>query len=424
MSDIYTNPGGNIILEVRDDKLSAWLTIRKTGKLTDEKDILDLLDQAGIKAGFEEAIRYIREHNLEKDYDEAFPIAVCEIVQEEIPLSYHFDTEAAKRMSPEISPSDLAAITFFEAGMVVAEYSDNIFDRKGSIFNVFGEMVHTRSDDHHQRQSLAGSNVSYDPHTGKYSALRGGYPVLDDSGTISIIDTLVIKGDVDGSTSDLMTPADLIIEGNVSGCKVITRGNLVIRGSLANATVYCEGDLTVDAFIRACPLPGVQVLGDISCAGITSSYVLCRGKLLFTHKLEDSFAVGEKGVEGERMLGGTLQTSGSVELQGIGEPDGPDATIEITISPFYKALLMQLTKDMVRARQTEDPQQIAEVQSRSKQCELELDKQLNEFLHRGDSERCRVTVRGEIYPMLYLRVLKHDYSFKARQSGLEIIQRD
>jgi hypothetical protein len=68
----------------------------------------------------------------------------------------------------------------------------------------------------------------------------------------------------------------------------------------------------------------------------------------------DSFVVGEKGVEstdrGSRLLGGTLQSSGSVLLDNVGEPSGPEALIEVTISPFYKALLMQLTKDMVRAK--------------------------------------------------------------------------
>lgn len=422
MSDIYTNPAGNLILEVRDDKLSAWLTIRKTGKLTDERDILDLLEKAGIKAGFDEALRYIREHNLEKDFDEAFPVAICEIVPEEVPLNLHFDAEKARQMTPEQTPETMAELTFIEAGTVLAEYSDNIFDRRGSIFNVFGEMVHTGTSDHGSREAITGDNVSYDAHTGKYTALRGGYPSLEGTGRISVIDTLVVHGSVENHT--IKTPADLVIEGDVSGCSITTRGNITIHGNISNSTLFCEGGLTVDGDIRTCPIPGLQVLGDINCSGVVSSYVLCQGRFVFARMVEDSFVVGETGVEGARLLGSTLQTSGDVLLEGIGEPDGQDAILEITISPFYKALLMQLAKEMVHARQSGDPNQIAEVQERSRQCEQELDKQLNAFLHRDGNERCKVTVRGEIYPMLYLRVLKHDYTFKARQSGLEIIERD
>lgn len=424
MSDIYTNPAGNLILEVKDDKLSAWLTIRKTGKLTDEKEILDLLDMSGIKAGFEEAMRYNREHSIEKDFEETFPIAMCEIIQEDMPLSHHFNTEQARKMVQDVVPDDLGELLYVPAGMIIAEYSSNIFNRRGSIFNVFGEMVQTQTDDIEARQALAGADIAYDQHLGKYTALRGGYVAMDDSGKMSIIDTLVIQGDVDKYSGEIATPANLIIEGSVTGCKFAIRGNLLIRGNIVDSTVFCEGNLTIEGNIRSCQLPGIQVLGDINCQGVIQSYVLCRGKMCSEHTLEDSFVVGEKGVEGSRMLGGTIQTSGNILLDSIGEPDGPEASIEVTISPFYKALLMQLAKDMVHARQTDDPDKVAEVQDRSKQCEQELDKQLNEFLHRPDGVRCKVSVNGEVYPLLYLRVLKHDYTFKTRQSSLEIIERD
>jgi hypothetical protein len=73
MSKILTNPDGNIKLELKDDRLSAWLTIKKDNRLIDEKDILDLLEQAGIKNGFEEAQRYMQKHSMEKDFDIPFP---------------------------------------------------------------------------------------------------------------------------------------------------------------------------------------------------------------------------------------------------------------------------------------------------------------------------------------------------------------
>jgi len=76
MSKILTNPGGNIILELKDDRLSAWLTIKRENRLIDEKDILDLVEQAGIKNGFEEAQRYMRKHSMEKDFDIPFHLAM------------------------------------------------------------------------------------------------------------------------------------------------------------------------------------------------------------------------------------------------------------------------------------------------------------------------------------------------------------
>jgi uncharacterized protein (DUF342 family) len=427
MSDIYTNPAGNLVLEVKDDKLSAWLTIRKTGKLIDEKDILDLMDSAGIKAGFDEAYRYIREHDLEKDYDVAFPIAVCEYEPHESPLNLHFDDQKARKADPDVTPESIRNLEYVEAGTVIADYSDNIFDRRGSIFNVFGEMIHVESADESSKQALAGDKVCFDPRLGQYTASRSGYVRMDDTGCMSIIDTLVIRSDVKDA-GEIFSPVDLIVEGSVSNCRIVTRGNLVIRGQINGCTLFCEGNLVAEGNISACQVPGIQVLGDLQCGGVTTSYVLCRGKIEFSGIIGDSFVVGEKGVEstdrGSRLLGGTLQSSGSVLLDNVGEPSGPEALIEVTISPFYKALLMQLTKDMVRAKQSEDKDEITQVREQTSLCEAELDRQLNDFLKRVPNDRCRILVRGELYPVLNLRVLKHDYTIKTRQTGLDIYEKD
>jgi hypothetical protein len=51
------------------------------------------MDSAGIKAGFDEAYRYIREHDLEKDYDVAFPLPCGEYEPHESPQNLHFDDQ-------------------------------------------------------------------------------------------------------------------------------------------------------------------------------------------------------------------------------------------------------------------------------------------------------------------------------------------
>ncbi|MCB5277656.1 MAG: hypothetical protein LHW62_08185, partial [Candidatus Cloacimonetes bacterium] len=68
MNKILTGKSGNVILELRQDSSSAWLTIKRSGRLVDEKEILDLIDEAGIRSGFEEALQLIRERGIEKEY--------------------------------------------------------------------------------------------------------------------------------------------------------------------------------------------------------------------------------------------------------------------------------------------------------------------------------------------------------------------
>ena len=95
MSKILRNRAGNIRLELREDRLSAWLTISGEKRLTDEQDILDLIGEAGIRTGFEEAARYMRKHGLEKDFDVAFPIAMSRRVKGESKLNFFSDLKEA-----------------------------------------------------------------------------------------------------------------------------------------------------------------------------------------------------------------------------------------------------------------------------------------------------------------------------------------
>ena len=55
MNKTFSNQAGNLILELRRDTMSAWLTIKKSNKLINENDILALIESAGIKTGFDEA---------------------------------------------------------------------------------------------------------------------------------------------------------------------------------------------------------------------------------------------------------------------------------------------------------------------------------------------------------------------------------
>ena len=111
MNKILTNLAGTLRLELRDDRLSAWLTIRSHGRLIDEQYILDLIEEAGIKTGFEEADRYMRKHGLEKDFDIPFPIAMCDRVKGESKLNYFFDLNIAKNFTGRVRPEELARLT-------------------------------------------------------------------------------------------------------------------------------------------------------------------------------------------------------------------------------------------------------------------------------------------------------------------------
>lgn len=428
MSKILTSPAGNIRLELRDDRLSAWLTIIGREEMSNERDILDLIEQAGIKTGFEEAAKYMRKHGLEKDFDTAFPIAMCNRVQGETKLSYYFDLEKARHFDGRVTINDLSQLTCIEAGTVVADFNGNIFDRQGSIYDIYGEMLEDEEFKPEAVQRLIGVNVSYDFQRRQFVASSAGYPSVGEDGRISVIAQLYIEGDVTNPVPELRCPVSLAITGTISGTRITAGGNLSIGGSVISSTLLCQGDLIVGEGIEVCQQPGLEIWGDISCAAIKSSTVLCRGKLTFTDSIRTSEIYADGGINTETgsISGGHLESGDTVEAKDLGDAQGGATELEITISPFYKAQLMQLTKDLIRLKQAESPASAAleDLNARIRSCELELDRELNTYLQQPRPEKLRLSVRGELFPPVSIRILKHEYTIKERKSHLEILEKD
>ena len=422
MNDTFTNPSGNLSLRISEDKLSAWLTIHKSGKLINERDILDLLDKAGIKYGFEDALRYIRKHNLEKDFDQPFPVAMCRGGNAGTSIKRFFDPETAKAFNPRVTAEELSKLTCVEAGTVLADLSDNIFDREGSIYNVLGEMIAPTQTDLDTASALAGANVSYLPERGQYVSTRPGYISLDEDDRMHIHSELIIQGDLENAV-DLRAPVDLIVEGSIKGSNLTLQGGLSVSGDIFESGISCGGDLLVGGEIRSCRLPGLEVLGDLRCGRIISSRALCKGTLR-CGDIRSSEVVGEQGLYTQADAGiveSNVQSALRIDAGYVGEPEGDlESVLEITISPFLKTLMMQLTRELVHAKQSGWQDKVEEITARISTCENELDRELNEFLKRESSELAGIRVSGDVHPPLRVRVLKHEYQIRDRRSGLTI----
>lgn len=428
MSKILTNRDGNIRLELRDDRLSAWLTIHRSGRLTDEHDILALIDEAGIKTGFDEAGKYMRKHGLEKDFDSPFPIAMCNRVKGETKLNYFFDLELAKHFDGRVRTQDLEKLTCIEAGTVIADYSSNIFERQGSIYDIYGEMLQDEEFDLEAARQVAGENVSFSLDKRQFVAGRSGFVSVGEDGRISVMEKLFLAGDIQDEARELRSQVDLEIGGSLTNTVLYAAGNVRVRGDLTNVTLSCRGDLSLDGEIIDCRQPGLDVGGNISCSGIKSSRVLCRGSMEFQDRITASEVVADGGVNSATgsLSGGHLESGGSVELRDLGDPAGGETGVEITIGPYHKALLMRMTREMIRLKDAPElnSEAIGELNLRIKACEEEFDRQLNRFINRTDGDKLGLRVRGELYPPARVRVLKHEYHIQGRKTGLEIWEKD
>ncbi|MCB5253211.1 MAG: FapA family protein [Candidatus Cloacimonadaceae bacterium] len=428
MNKIFKNKSGNVLLELRQESASAWLTIKRTGRLVDEKDILDLIDEAGIKSGFEEAVQLIRERGIEKEFDRPFPIAVCKKVEgkREATLNYRFDPDAITGDTNELDLATLSKTIYVNEGDIVASYSDNLFERDGSIYDLFGELITPPEVDDEAAQKRAGSYVRYESHD--FIADRTGYPYLDETGRICILDSLKLDSSQVPSGQFLRSPVSLEISGDLSQVNIACLRALTIHGSIQDCSIYCEEDLIIDGDIISCKNPGIQVLGSLKLNSMRHSRVYVKQGIDFNSEILHSIVATDGNLtgseDGSLIEGGLVQAAGNIDISRAGSSSGDETEIEIAISPFYRAMLMQMTKECVRLRDEGDEKALDDIRERISRCEVELDNQLNLFLKRPTDEKRTVTVHDEIYAKTLFRVLKHSYQIKSHQKGIYLVEKE
>ncbi len=253
-------------------------------------------------------------------------------------------------------------------------------------------------------------------------SVKSGYIALDDEDRVSVHSTLIIQGDLEG-VQDLRAPVDFDRGRLHPGFWHSSSSGLSVSGDIYESGISCGGDLLVGGEIRSCRQGGLEVIGDLRCGRIISSRVLCRG-LLSCSEIRSSEVVGEKGISTQAdgpIIASNAQSAVRIEAGHAGEADDESETVlEITISPFLKALMMHLTRELVHAKQNGRQEEVQEIAARISTCEHELDRELNDFLKHESDQLRGVTITGNIYPVLKVRVLKHEYKISKYQSGLSI----
>ncbi len=429
MNKTFTNKTGNLILELRQETRSAWLTIKKTGKLIDEGDILALIDEAGIKYGFDEAMRNIRENSLEKEFDVPFPIAISSERETSSALRYNFNPELQLNLAHGISFTDLEKLKFMNSGSCVALYSNNIFEQGGSIYDIFGELINRTSVDAEQAKLLVGDGVSFEPSTGEFIAQKSGYPFLDEQERINVLNLLIVHAEDIPTGAIINIPIDTIVQGNLAYGNLRCEGNLTIKGDLHSCQIVCAGDLYVEGEIIGTHGKGIDVSGDLNCHNIREARVFCNGQIRFAGIIESSFVVCSNDIYGDEVnseiRGDTIQAGGSISIATVKPTPASKTEIEVAISPYYRALLMQKTRELVQLK--EDPEanalEIVDLQRKIKTCEANLDDQLNSFLMRSTEHKKSIKVLGEVHPPVLFRVLKHTYHLKNHENNLELVEK-
>jgi uncharacterized protein (DUF342 family) len=425
MDNVLYSKSGNVCLKIDDDKLSAWITLSESGQMIDEQEILDLIEEAGICYGFENALAWMADNAAEKEFGKPFPVAICKPSQSEQKLNFHFDLEHTYHPEQNWTLKDAMTWTFVERGSVLADMSYNLFTEGGSIYNIYGELTANPTNAIDLSLYL-GSNVKCE--NDSIIAEITGYPFVDKENKIYLIDDLTYTGDIANTTTPITLAASLTVNGSITGANLSILKNLSISGDIKRAEVYTEGNLELEGDIIECQTTGVVVLGDLKVKSILDSLVVCKGTLQFSNFITGSRVIAEQQLQGDisngTVYGSQVLTSGSVDVASIGNSDETETEIEITISPYSKERMTHLTKALIKLKDSpaQNADRIDSLNKELQELENNLSNDLNYFLNHDNRQLRYIKVHRDIYPGVYIRILKRAFTIKSYQEAAEFTE--
>lgn len=429
MDNVIYSPSGSVSIQISEDKMSAWMTIHKTGKIIDENEVLELIKNVGICYGQDEALAWMAENGFDKDYEKPFPIAICKPSKSHSSLNYHFDCNLTYNPDAEWSWEDVRTWTFIQKDALLADLSINLFDEGGSIYNVVGELI-TSSSETIDLTQFIGANVYHDKANNSLNALVTGYPYINSEGKLCVIDELHYSKDIQGMDAPILLATSLTVEGSILGVKLSILKDLLVKGDIKNSEVYVEGNLEVSGNISECIPAGITVLNDIKVKSIFNSLVNCQGSLDFESMLLGSKVIADKQIVGNphlsSVIGCHVQTNGFIDIGTAGDRDATQTELEITISPYIKERITHLTKVIIKLKENPETnaEQIEQIEDKLKGLEASLSDNLTQYLSEVDIPPRYIKTHSEIFKGVFIRVLKRAFTVKANQSSAVFYEED
>ncbi len=320
----YKSKNGNLKIEISQDKLSAYLTILESDSFIDENEIVEFIDNLGIKAGLENAITENKEKT--KNIGERFLIAKCETANNSSKINYFFEPENCIVVEDKL---DLANVNNFESfikNQELAILDKN--DKKGVDKNIFGEKI--QNSNKINSNNFLGENVYFSSENNSIKAKKTGYVYLNKEGKLNIKN-------------------DIYIKKNISKKHLKLFGNITINGVVNDSHLEVIGKLVVNEKIQDCSGKGIIVDGDVEVAHAEKSKIISSGKMTIYGTLENCITQVDGEIVGSKkstVCGGLLQSGESIKLANVGNSFPKLTELEITYSPFKKLQLHNLSKEL------------------------------------------------------------------------------
>jgi len=356
---VLTNSDETIILEIADDGFSAYLTIKERQNLLDENEISNLLKQAGINFGIENATNYLKQDHIRKEFNKPFLIALGKKQSSEIEISYLLGK------NDKINPIHLEKTSDFKELKKVNKdeplLSLKIQENPGSSFDIFGNEITSDASTNQSIQNLIGKNAYFSDN--KIYSEKDGYFFTDEQGKINIFEQIVLNKDIINET--LLVPSNIKINGNLINSEIRVKGNIEFE-SAEKSQIFCNGKMLIHKNARFCMLAS---------------------------------ELGISGREETFIKGGLTQSGGNIKIGSVGSPFSIPTEIEITIAPFLKEKMRNFPENDGR------------------QLESEYEKKINDFL-KSDLKNNRISISKKLFPDCFIRILSKSKRISQESNGL------
>lgn len=184
----------------------------------------------------------------------------------------------------------------------------------------------------------AGKDVEAAKDGTEFRAKAGGMVVFARN-TLSVTDTIEIRGDIDFSSGNIrMEEGSVVVRGTIrSGFTVVSGGNVIIGEAIENAFVEAEGDVVVRRGIVMREGGYIKAGGDVVAHFAENARIEADGNVVITHDITNCnlLVLGEViATKGKgRIQGGRVRCGSGVEAKQIGSRLGVPTTIILGLDP-------------------------------------------------------------------------------------------
>ena len=412
MSGKYESEFGNFLIEIAEDNFVAYLTIMPNKDFINEKELLDLIERTQISFGFEEAQEFVKEKGIVKTNDQPFPLAMGTKPKDpEIEFSTLFDINYCYKTSHGNQFNVLKSLIKVKKGEPLAHLFVTKQSKAGT--NIFGERVDPIKMENQIIENYLGENVSYSQERGQIIAEKSGYPYMDDLSLIHVKSEFMLDKNLDLTFEDMDFFGSLTVNGDIMDkVKIKLEGDLTVHGDINDAEIEVKGNIIVIGDIVNCKTPGVFATGKISFTSAENSKIVSGDRVEFSKNMHFCRIVAEKGLYGHEenssIVGGVYQSGEHIEVAVIGNTGGIGTEVEISISPFTKETMINITKQINQMNELEltYTPEYQNLEDEIGNLEHKLEDEINSMLKIMDNLPKHILAFKKIFPGTYIRVLK------------------